>query len=85
MLKLIVKQICRKYIFGGKTSVADLEFLRDGPFDIQGGLGFFEKKIVCFHTGAKKYNVFSKVKKKFVLHSVNFFEDLSLGAIKVCN
>ena len=43
MLKLIVKQICRKYIFWGKTSVADLEFLRDGPFDIQGGWDFLKK------------------------------------------
>ena len=28
---------------------------RDGPFDIQGwGAGIFLKKIVCFHTEAKK-------------------------------
>ena len=41
-----------------------------------GGWGWdFLKKIVCFQTEAKK-NVFNEVKKKFVLHSANFFEAL---------
>ena len=50
----------------------DLLRLRDGPFDIRGGgagLGFLKKK-----QGRKKY-IFNEVKnKRFVLHSVNFFQ-----------
>ena len=59
------------------------EHVRDGPFDIQGGGGWdFLKKIVCFPTGAKK-NVFNEVKnKKFVLHSVYFFEAFFPGSYK---
>ena len=54
------------------------EHVRDGPFDIQGGLGFFSLKIVCFPTG-----LFNKVKnKKFVLHSVYFFEAFFPGSYK---
>ena len=38
--------------------------LRDGPFDIQGGSGILFLKIVCFPTGPKKSNVFNEVKKR---------------------
>ena len=47
--------------------------LRDGPFDIQGGSGILFLKIVCFPIGLKKSNVSNEVKKKVVLHSVKFF------------
>ena len=48
-----------------------------------GGAGIFLKKIVCFPTGAKKIKVFNEVKnKKFVLHSVKFFEALFPGCYK---
>ena len=41
------------------------------------------KKIVCFPTGAKKNKKIKKLKnKKFVLHSVNFFEALFSGSYK---
>ena len=53
----------------------NVESVRDGPFDINGA-GIFLKKIVCFPIGVKIIkNVFNKVKnKKFVLHSVIFFQ-----------
>ena len=57
--------------------------VRDGPFDIRGrGWDFFEKKIVCFQTGAKKINVLNQVKKKIVFHSVNFVKVLFPGSYK---
>ena len=64
---------------------AKFEKLRDGPFNIQGGEGVWDilKKIVGFPTGAKKNKMSSmKLKKKFVLHSMNFFEALFPGSYK---
>ena len=65
------------------------QLLKYGPFDIWGGggaAGIVLKKKKCLfpYRSEKKQNVFNKVKNKFVLHSVNVFKTLSLGAITVC-
>ena len=49
-------------------------YLRDGPFDIQGGWDFFEKNSLFPYRREKNKN--KNKNKKFVVHSANFFEAL---------